>query len=74
MRARERSMTLSAWRLVFAADEGEGTITLVELSRELVLYRGDGVCLGWTQERLAAAYDALVPKDQAAAPEMPQLG
>jgi hypothetical protein len=67
-------MTISAWRLSLACDEGDGTITLVEVTRERLLYRGDGVCLGWTQERLAGAYEALTPKDDAAEPEAPQLG
>jgi hypothetical protein len=67
-------VTLSAWRLTVAAEEGEGTITLVELSPDDVLYRGDGLLLGWPQDRLGAAYEALVPRDEAAAPEIPQLG
>ena len=67
-------MTLSAWKLSVTSDEGDGAITLAELSSGQLLYRGDGVCLGWPQDRLAAAYEALVPRDQAAAPEMPQLG
>lgn len=74
VRARELSMTVSAWRLSLVSDEGEGTITLVELTREQLLYRGDGVCLGWTQERLARASEALTPKDETAEPEAPQLG
>lgn len=74
IRAREQSMTLSAWRLSAAADEGEGTITLVGLPSGEILRRGDGIFLGWTQERLASAYDALAPRDDTAAPEMLQLG
>ena len=74
IRARERSVTLSAWRLTVAAGEGEGTITLVELSSQEVLYRGEGLFLGWPQDRLGAAYEALAPRDEAAVPEMPQLG
>ena len=74
IRAREQSMTLSAWRLSAAAEEGDGTITLVELPSGEILRRGDGIFLGWTQERLARAYDALVPHDDTPPPEMLQLG
>ena len=74
IRAREQLMTLSAWRLSASADEGDGTITLVELPSGEILRRGDGIFLGWTQERLGRAYDALVPRDDAPPPEMLQLG
>jgi hypothetical protein len=74
MRAREASVTLSAWRLAISSEEGEGAITLVELPSGSVLYRGDGLFLGWPQDRLATAYEALVPKQEAAVPEIPQLG
>ncbi len=74
IRAREASVTLAAWRLTVASDEGQGTITLVEVSPADVAYRGDGIFLGWPQERLAAAYQALAPKDEAPAPETQQLG
>ena len=74
IRARQMSATLSAWRLTIASEQGEGTITLVEPSSEGVVYRGDGVFLGWTQDRLASAYAALVPKDEAAPFETQQLG
>jgi hypothetical protein len=74
IRAREQSMTLAAWRLSAAAEEGDGTITLVELPSGEILRRGDGIFLGWTQERLARAYDALVPRDETPPPEMLQLG
>lgn len=74
IRAREVSVTLSAWRLSAAADEGDGTITLVELSDGGMFRRGDGIFLGWPQDRLAGAYEALIPRDQAAALDMPQLG
>ena len=74
IRAREKSVTLSAWRLTVASDQGEGSITLVEASREGVFYRGDGIFLGWPQERLGSAYAALAPKDEAAPLQTPQLG
>ena len=75
IRVREVSVTLSAWRLTIASEQGDGTITLVELSPENALFRGDGVFLGWSQDRLASAYETLVaPRDEAAAPETQQLG
>jgi len=73
VRLRELGVTLGAWRLSLDSDEGEGTVTLVERDSG-ALYRGDGACLGWSQERLAAAYAALAPRDEAAALELPQLG
>src|SRR4029077_209652 len=56
IRAREQAMTLAAWRLSAAAEEGEGTITLVELPSGEIMRRGDGIFMGWTQERLGRAY------------------
>lgn len=74
IRAREQTMTLAAWRLSASAEEGDGTITLVELPSGEILRRGDGIFLGWTQERLGRAYDALAPRDDTPPPEMLQLG
>jgi hypothetical protein len=74
IRARQTLVTLSAWRLRIASEQGEGTIILVEPSSEEVFYRGDGIFLGWPQDRLASAYAALAPKDEAAPLETQQLG
>ncbi len=74
IRAREASVTLSAWRLAVSADGGDGTITLVELPGGDSLYRGDGAFLGWSQDRLSAAYQALAPRDEAVLPDSLQLG
>lgn len=74
VRLREAAATLGAWKLTLSADEGDGSITLVEPPGRAPLYRGDGVCLGWRQERLEAAYGDLRPADEAALPELPQLG
>ncbi len=74
VRARSMSVTLAAWSLAVAADEGEGAIVLLELPDEQSFFRGDGLCLGWPQERLAAAYAALAPRDEAAILDLPQLG
>jgi hypothetical protein len=74
VRVRELGVTLGAWRLSVAADEGEGGITMVDASPGTVLYRGDGIFLGWPQQRLEEAYAALAPRDEAALPDLPQLG
>ncbi len=74
IRQRETSVTLSAWRLFFLADEGEGMITRIENPDGPAVYRGDGVCLGWAQELLATAYAALLPPDDAPPTEFMQLG
>ena len=73
IRGRQSSVTLSGWRLTVASEQGEGTITLVEFASEL-FHRGDGIFLGWPQDRLANAYAALSPKDESVLPEMQQLG
>ena len=74
IRLREAGTTLGAWKLMLASDEGDGAITLVEPAGQAPLYRGEGVCLGWNQERLAAAYAALQPRDDEPQLELPQLG
>jgi hypothetical protein len=74
VRSRELAVTLSAWRLFVLAEEGEGTITRLESGDAPPLFRGEGVCLGWPQERLAAAYDSLRPRDDAPNLEFMQLG
>ena len=74
IRSRELPVTLAAWRLFLLADEGEGMITRIESENAPPLFRGEGVCLGWAQGRLAAAYAALLPRDDSPAPEFQQLG
>jgi|SRR5580765_4475460 len=74
IRTREGATTRSAWRLAVSSAQGPGAIVLVELSPETSFYRGDGVFLGWDQERLAAAYRALLPEPAGADPETLQLG
>jgi len=71
---RELGSTLSGWRLTIVADEGEGGITRVDTAEGEMIHRGDGVCLGWTEERLTAAYDALRPHDDTPPTEFMQLG
>jgi hypothetical protein len=74
IRTRESSATLSAWRLAAAADQGEGTILLLQGPAEGPLFRGEGVFLGWAQEKLAAAYAALRPSPADEAVALNQLG
>jgi hypothetical protein len=74
IRVRESSSTRSAWRLAVESGEGAGSITLVDTASGAEIYRGDGVFLGWPQERLAAAYEALRPKPERETFETQQLG
>jgi len=74
IRIREGSSTLSAWRLAVSGPRGAGAIVFVEASPERTFYRGEGIFLGWEQERLAEAYRALLPEPAGADPESLQLG
>ena len=60
IRTREGTATLSAWRLCASASER--------------CHRGEGVFLGWSEDRLAAAYDALRPASEEPGYDIPQLG
>ena len=68
VRTRENRVTLSAWR---AQLEG-GAIVLVDVAGRSV-YRGEGAFLGATQEQLAEAWQAAIPKT-APEPDNPPLG
>jgi hypothetical protein len=59
VRQRESSLTTSAWRLEIACDQGRGGIALIELTAQHSFFRGDGIFLGWSQERLGEAYRML---------------
>ena len=74
VRTREGSTTRSAWRLLVASDQGEGAIVFVEASPAETFYRGDGIFLGWAQERMAAAYQALRPEPEYDGFQMQQMG
>ena len=74
IRTREGSTTQSAWRLSVSSVQGAGAIVFVDVSPDESFYRGEGVFLGWDQERLAAAYRALLPEPAGADPEFAQLG
>ncbi|HEY7113015.1 MAG TPA: hypothetical protein VIA45_08785 [Thermoanaerobaculia bacterium] len=73
MRTREADTTLSAWRLRVESDRGTGLIVVVERAGEPI-YRGEGILLGWSQDRLAAAYRALRPSSDEPPVETLQLG
>ena len=74
IRLRSSSATQSAWRLSVDSSEGQGTIIFVEISPVESFFRGDGVFLGWSQERLGGAYEALRPRPTEPDFEMHQLG
>ncbi len=73
VRTRSTRVTQSAWRLPIRCDQGQGAILLVESGAES-FRRGEGIFLGWTQEKLASLYDALLPKTSEAPPDPLQLG
>jgi hypothetical protein len=73
-RSRESALTHSSWRLSVTSAEGDGAIVLVENAALETFLRGEGVFLGWSPERLQAAYEALRPRSEERATEMPQLG
>ena len=74
IRTREGSTTRAGWRLSVSSAEGPGAIVLVDVSSDESFYRGEGIFLGWDQERLAAAYRGLRPEPAGADPEFAQLG
>ena len=65
VRRRENQSTTSAWRLEIACEQGRGGIVLIELTAQTSCFRGDGIFLGWSQERLAEAYQMLTALDVA---------
>jgi hypothetical protein len=74
IRMREGTVNLSAWRLCVVCDEGEGAIVRVDAPAEGHFYRGEGVFLGWSQDRLASAYDVLRPAPDESGFELQQMG
>jgi hypothetical protein len=76
VRARGASHTFSAWALSAETEQGPGSIVRVEPSPDETFWRGDGVFLGWTSDRLAAAWEALraTEPEPEASPELQQLG
>ncbi len=74
IRTREAMSTRSAWRLIAATGEGDGTISLIEISPTVSLFRGEGIFLGWSSDRLQSAYRILLPPDTGPDMEFNQLG
>jgi hypothetical protein len=74
IRTRESGLTLSAWRLAISTAQGEGAVFLVEIFGGGTLFRGDGICLGWPQQRLEAVYRRLLPDGGGPEPDVGQLG
>ncbi len=74
IRTRESAVTLSAWRLSVACDEGEGAIVRIDAPAGEVFHRGEGVFLGWPEQRLTSAYDALRPVPEESGFELQQMG
>jgi len=76
VRSRDAGHTFSAWALSVETVQGPGSIVKVEPSPGEAYWRGDGVFLGWTTERLVAAWDALraAEPEAEAGPDFSQLG
>lgn len=72
IRIRESGSTQSAWRMEIDSETGSGTITLIDAAPSF--YRGDGLFLGWTQERIAETYQRLLAPDTEPPFEVMQLG
>ncbi len=70
IRTRESNHTLSAWRMEVELASGSGAITFIDG----VSYRGEGLFLGWPQERLAAVYQGLTERNDEPPFEVLQLG
>lgn len=74
-RMRESAVTLAAWRIETTSAQGPGTIVLVELPSGQHAFRGEGIYLGWPQEKLASLWRALSEAAPGEPPfEVPQLG
>jgi hypothetical protein len=73
LRLRGASVTTSGWRISVETPRGPGNIVLAEQGAQR-FYRGDGVFLGWPQERLEAAWGALLPPPEGSSGDHLQLG
>jgi hypothetical protein len=74
IRTRGTGFTRAAWRLRLTCDQGEGAIVLAEISSDEFYYRGEGIFLGWPQDRLESLYRGLLKDPGEAALDTPQLG
>jgi hypothetical protein len=73
IRVRENKTTTAGWRLMVRFAQGPGSIELADTVGG-TYYRGAGVFLGWSQERLAAAHARLRPAPPAAQSDSGQWG
>jgi len=73
LRMRGATVTVAGWRVTVEAPRGQGSIVLAEQAAQR-FYRGEGVFLGWPQERLEAAYRALLPPSEGSGGDHLQLG
>jgi len=73
IRTRESGVTQSAWRIAVECDQGTGAVVRAEVGTQQA-YRGDGIFLGWPQDKLAAVYAALVAQRDEPPFDLPQLG
>ena len=69
IRTRDSSVTRAGWSLVVSCSSGEGAVVLADS-----FYRGEGLLLGWPQERLAQLYSALTAAPAGDDGSGPQLG
>ncbi len=61
------------WRLDLACTQGQGAIVIAEVSPSETWLRGEGILLGWPQEKLAELHAALTA-GEAEGNVGPQLG
>jgi hypothetical protein len=74
VRERAATFTAAAWSIAVRADEGAGSIVRLEAADGAVHFRGSDHFLGWSQEQMAAAWEALARSDAPPEPELQQLG
>jgi hypothetical protein len=74
LRTRQSGVTRAGWRLEITCAQGAGGVVLAEVSPSEAWYRGDGLLLGWPQEKLAELHRALTAHEEEEAPSSPQLG
>ena len=73
LRTRQSGVTRAGWRLELACAQGVGAIVVAEVSPAETWHRGEGVLLGWPQERLAELHAALTAHEEEGQ-SSPQLG
>ena len=72
VRVRGATVTTAGWRLDLTSPQGAGAILVVE-GPAASWYRGEGVCLGLTQEKLKSLWAGLAPQEESEA-ELQQWG